>query len=109
MTSSTVTWENNIMYCSNGCNNYINTLNWNPGTAGYNLYVGGGTGPGNNNVTSDPQFVNASSGNFSLQSTSPAINAGNPSSSTTIVGTVDFSGNPRMVNGQIDIGAYEVH
>jgi hypothetical protein len=109
MTSSTVTWENNIMYCSNGCSNYINTLNWNPGTAGYNLYAGGGTGPGNNNVTSDPQFVNASSGNFSLQSTSPAINAGDPSSSTAVIGTLDFSGNPRIVNGQINIGAYEVH
>jgi hypothetical protein len=109
MTSSTVTWENNIMYCSNGCSNYINTLNWNPGTAGYNLYMGGGTGPGNNNLTADPQFVNASGGNFSLQSTSPAINAGNPSSSTAVVGTLDFSGNPRIVNSQINIGAYEVH
>jgi hypothetical protein len=109
MTSSTVTWQNNITYCSTGCSNYINTLGWNPGNAGYNLYAGGGgTGPGNNNVTSDPLFVNASSGNLSLQSASPAINAGNPSSSTTFVGTVDFSGNPRIVGGQIDIGAYEV-
>jgi hypothetical protein len=108
MTSSTVSWQNNITYCSTGCSNYINTLGWNPGTAGYNLYGGGGgTGPGNNNVTSDPLFVNASSGNFSLQSASPAINAGNPSSSTTLVGTVDYSGNPRIV-GQIDIGASEI-
>ena len=106
MVSSTVTWENNIFY---GSSNYANSLNWNPGTSAYNLYFGGNSGPGNNNLTSDPLFVSPSTGNFSLQSTSPAINAGDPTSSTTTVGTVDFAGNPRMINGQIDIGAYEVH
>jgi hypothetical protein len=106
MTSASVSWENNI-FANNGTT-YVNSLNWNPGTVGYNVYFGGGSGPGSNNLTSDPLFVSASTGNFSLQSTSPAINAGDPLSSTTIVGTVDFVGNPRILGGRIDIGAYEV-
>jgi len=105
MVSSTIVWVNNIFY---GSSNYANSLNWNPGTATYNLYFGGNGGPGSNNLTSDPLFVSPSIGNFSLQSTSPAISAGYPASSTNTVGTVDFLGNPRMVNGQIDIGAFEV-
>jgi hypothetical protein len=105
MVSSTVAWENNIFY---GSNNYANPLNWNPGTVGYNLYFGGGTGPGSNNLTSDPLFVSASTGNFSLQSTSASINAGDPNSSTTLVGTVDLAGSPRIQGGRIDIGAFEI-
>jgi Right handed beta helix region len=105
MVSSTVTWENNI-FAKNGTT-YINMLNWNPGNAGYNVYFGGGTGPGSNNLISAPLFVRTSAGNFSLQSTSPAINAGDPNTSANVVGSVDFAGNPRILGGRVDIGAYE--
>jgi hypothetical protein len=104
MTSASVSWENNI-FANNGTA-YVNTLNWNPGTANYNLYFGGGTGPGANSVTLNPLFNNALAGDFSLQPTSPAINAGDPSTSATVVGAVDFAGNPRILGGRIDIGAY---
>jgi hypothetical protein len=106
MVSSTVAWRNNIF--AKNVVTYINRLRWNPGTVGYNVYFGGGSGPGTNNLTSDPLFVRASTGNFSLQSASPAINAGDKNSSATVVGTVDFAGNPRIAGGRIDIGAYEV-
>jgi HYDIN/CFA65/VesB family protein/uncharacterized protein DUF5123/carboxypeptidase family protein/Ig-like domain-containing protein len=105
MTSATVAWENNIF--SNNGTNYVNTLNWNPGTTSYNLYFSGGTGPGSNNVTSDPLFNNPALGDFTLQGTSPAINVGDPNTLSSIAGTVDFAGNPRFLNGQIDMGAYE--
>jgi hypothetical protein len=106
MLSSTVRWANNI-FASNGMT-YVNSLQWDPGTVGYNLYFGGGTGPGNNNVISDPLFVNASGGDFSLQARSPAIGAGDPSSPASAVGAADFAGHPRVTGGRVDIGAYEV-
>jgi hypothetical protein len=57
----------------------------------------------------DPQFVNLTSTppNLDVLSTSPAINAGTNLGSS-IVGVVDYAGNPRVnANGQINAGAYE--
>ncbi len=64
MVSATVGWENNI-FANNGTN-YVNTLNWNPGNTNYNLYFGGGVGPGINVLTLDPLFNNAPAGDFTL-------------------------------------------
>jgi PKD repeat protein len=56
------------------------------------------------NITSDPLFVDYTHGNLRLQSNSPCINAGNNAYVTT---TTDLDGYPRIVNGTVDIGAYE--
>jgi hypothetical protein len=66
-----------------------------------------------NNINSDPLFVLPSSGsgtgfngviaNWSLQNSSPCINAGDTTGNYPFL---DIAGNPRMV-GYIDIGAYE--
>jgi len=106
MQSATVNWENNIS--ANNANNYVNTLNWNPGNTDYNLYFGGGTGPGAHVLTLDPLFNNALAGDFTLQFASPAINSGDPNTPASVVGAVDFAGNPRILGGRIDIGAYEM-
>ena len=57
-------------------------------------------------VTADPQFTNYQAngtGDYHLQSTSPAINAG----TSTSAPTTDFSGGSRPVGGSWDVGAYE--
>jgi len=57
-------------------------------------------------VTADPQFVNYQAngtGDYHLQSSSPAINAG----TSTSAPSTDFSGGTRPVGGAWDIGAYE--
>jgi Bacterial Ig-like domain (group 3) len=72
-----------------------------------------------NNVTADPQFVNAAANNYHLKSTSPAVDAGDNGvletfmAMTGLAFTKDFDGNPRVQDAThkgtpiIDMGAYE--
>jgi hypothetical protein len=60
-----------------------------------------------NSIESPPGFNNAGSYDFSPVPTAPGINMGSPFLSTSEYGMLDFAGNPRINNTQIDIGAYE--
>jgi hypothetical protein len=61
-------------------------------------------GQNNSNFTNDPAFVNPAAGDFHLQSYSPCINSG---TNASVVGSTDLDGNPRIVGGTVDMGAYE--
>jgi len=56
------------------------------------------------NITNDPAFVNPLLGDFHLQTNSPCINSG---LNAYAPGATDLDGNPRIVGGTVDIGAYE--
>jgi hypothetical protein len=56
------------------------------------------------NIGANPIFIDAANGNFQLQSNSPCINWGNNS---VVSNTTDLAGNPRIVEGVVDMGAYE--
>ncbi|AKA35541.1 IPT/TIG domain-containing protein [Flagellimonas lutaonensis] len=61
----------------------------------------------------DPRFVDIEEGNLRIQASSVAINAGNPNTGFDFFATdesgtpIDLDGNSRVVDGRIDIGAYE--
>ena len=55
-------------------------------------------------VSENPIFANLAAGDFHLQSNSPCINSGN---NAYVATTNDLDGNPRIVGGTVDIGAYE--
>ena len=70
---------------------------------------------GINNINTDPMFVDIDGtddmvgtidDNLRLSIGSPCINAGD-NSTVPVSLTTDISGNPRVVNGVVDIGAYE--
>ena len=94
----------------NNCISYFNTANTNDGTNYDSSSIlnyccttplpAGGIG----NITNNPLFVNPADGNFQLQSSSPCINAGN---NAYVTSSTDLAGNPRIVDGTVDMGAYE--
>jgi len=59
---------------------------------------------GAGNFTNPPIFVNQAAGDYHLVCSSPCINVGNNDS---VISAVDLEGNPRVVDGIVDVGAYE--
>ncbi|MCK5715935.1 MAG: hypothetical protein KAH77_00485, partial [Thiomargarita sp.] len=115
---NTIIWGNQDSSGVNSISNYQSTPN-----ISYSIIEGsGGSGASwqsilgtdsGNNKDEDPLFViplipaNTPSiaGNFHLKPNSPAIDAGNNSASN--INTTDLDGNPRIINGTLDMGAYE--
>jgi len=83
-----------------------NNLYLNPGSGIYGDLTAQG-----NVVTADPKFVNAGTGNYHLQSLSPAVNAGKTLTEAVLanfqLSFADLDGNPRPFGQHFDIGGYE--
>ncbi len=62
---------------------------------------------GNNIFAENPLFVNETSDDFNLQTNSPCIDTGTPDTTGLNLPDFDLSGDPRIYNDIIDIGAYE--
>ncbi len=61
---------------------------------------------GGGNIDADPLFANAAHGDLRLPLTSPAVDAGDNGAVPAGI-TTDLAGSPRIVNGVVDMGAYE--
>lgn len=71
-----------------------------------NTIIQGGTANGTNLGDVDPMYADAANGGYSLLGGSPAINRGDNSYLPAGLLT-DLDGNSRILNGYVDIGAYE--
>jgi alpha-tubulin suppressor-like RCC1 family protein len=103
VTSCTLT--NSIIYFNTTGGNYSgsNNMSWCcttplPNDGSGDVVVGV------NNTSSAPLFVNLANGNCRLYPGSPGIDSGN---NAVVPVTVDLDGNARIVNGTVDLGAYE--
>ena len=96
----------------NNCIVYYNSVrysnvtldqNFNSSTFNYSCTTPdpGGTG----NITNDPQFVDATNGDYRLLPSSPCIDRG--INQDWMLDATDLDGNPRILNGMVDMGAYE--
>jgi hypothetical protein len=63
--------------------------------------------PDVDSITNPPVFVNPSAGDYHQQTNSPTINGGINISPTGPIILTDLDGNPRIVGGIEDMGAYE--
>ena len=70
----------------------------------YSDIQGGWAGIGN--IDADPMFVDVAVDDYRLQPGSPCIDVGDPDYAA-LPNETDLDGNPRVVNGRIDMGTYE--
>ncbi len=68
--------------------------------------MGGWSGPGTNNMSEPPVFVDPANGDYRLAPDSPCINPGDDSALPPNVNT-DLDGNPRYVGPAVDLGPFE--
>jgi hypothetical protein len=63
--------------------------------------------PGQGNTAADPGFLDRETGGYRLTSGSPCVNSGDNAAVPATLAT-DLDGNPRIFEGRVDMGAYEL-
>ena len=112
------TIKNTLIYGNSSAEIYIVHSNCDPNFYYCNIEGGlsgfSGSGSGGNfsgdyqdNIDADPQFIGSGDHPYDIISSSPCINAGDPTTTEADIGAYDLAGNPRFYNGIVDIGAYE--
>jgi len=97
------TIRNSIIYFNSA---YSSNANWANAGGGSFEYVCTTPDPGGiGNIVDDPQFVDRTNGNYRLGPASPCADAG--ANEDWMPGARDLDGNPRIVNGTVDLGALE--
>ncbi len=79
---------------------------YNGGTVRYTCASDGVTNGVSGCITNDPLFVDQVNSNFQLQPNSLCINGGNNAYASA---GNDLAGNPRIIGGTVDMGAYEFY
>jgi predicted outer membrane repeat protein len=97
-----ITISNSIFWGNNRGNAVADQLNTAITNISYSIVQGGFAN--GSTLALDPLFENAGADNLNIKAGSPAINSGNNASTAT---ETDISGNTRIKNGVIDLGAYE--
>ena len=116
--NSDPSFKNSIVYGNTGVEIHLNDNDSDPdfsycdiegGTAAF-----GGTGAGPNYtgnfddcIDADPQFVGSGNHPYDIPESSPCYNAGDSTTTITAAGNYDVMGDTRILNGYIDMGAYE--
>jgi len=94
-----------LAYCSaTNCIVYYSSSGGDGFYAGFVNSCSTGLQNDSGNTTNEPLFLDLAGGNYHLQSTSPCVDTG---LNVTTVGNADLDGFPRVVNGTVDMGAYE--
>jgi len=99
--------RNCIIFGNNNTGGGVYT-NWyrGAGTIEYSCTIPSVAAYGSNNVTGDPKLKNKGTTPFALAAGSPCINTGTNVNSW-MVGAIDMAGNPRIIGGRVEMGAYE--
>ena len=95
--------DHNLYYSVDGSS--AGTWQWK--NVAYDTFAGWQARSGNDgrSMFADPRFADASSGDYSLRTNSPAVDAG---AFIAAAGATDMVGQPRAQSGGIDLGAFEV-
>ncbi len=97
--SSNSTVENCILWNNTNGNSFAD------GSINYYNCIENWTNIVNGIITNNPEFIDAAAGNYRLESFSPCINAG--TNMSWMLTATDLDGNPRIIDGIVDMGAYE--